>query len=160
MLKDLHVHATVAASDLDRARRFYEEKLGLTPAREEPGGLIYEQKDSWFLLYPSRGAGTAQHTVMGFTTDDIEREVADLKARGEVFEEYDFPGLKTENSIARTGSVCSAWFKDTEGNILGLVQFSIMALVAGSGRGGGGQVHASPPVAETRSEPPPHDIAG
>jgi len=120
VLKDLHVHATVAASDLDRARRFYEEKLGLTPAREEPGGLIYEQKDSWFLLYPSRGAGTAQHTVMGFTTDDIEREVADLKARGEVFEEYDFPGLKTENSIARTGSVCSAWFKDTEGNILGL----------------------------------------
>ena len=125
MLKDLPVHTTIAASDLERARRWYEEKLGLTPAREEPGGLVYEQKkDSWFLLYSSPGAGTAQNTVMGFTSQDIEQEVADLKARGVVFEEYDFPGFKTVNSIADTPPVRAAWFKDSEGNILGIVQFS------------------------------------
>ena len=123
MLKDLRVHTTIAASDIDRARQFYEEKLGLTPAREEPGGLVYEQKDSWFLLYPSTGAGTAQNTVMGFTSEDIEQEVADLKARGVVFEEYDFPEFKTENSVARTGPLRAAWFKDSEGNVLGIVQF-------------------------------------
>jgi catechol 2,3-dioxygenase-like lactoylglutathione lyase family enzyme len=122
MLEDLPVHTTVPASDLARARAWYEEKLELTPAREEPGGLIYQQRDSWFLLFPSGGAGTAQHTVMGFTTPDIEQEVAGLKARGVVFEEYDLPGLKTENSIATAGPVRSAWFRDSEGNILGIVQ--------------------------------------
>jgi catechol 2,3-dioxygenase-like lactoylglutathione lyase family enzyme len=122
VLNGVRVHTTIAASDLDRARQFYEEKLGLTPSEETPGGLFYDMEESRFLLYPSAGAGTAQHTVMGFVVDDIEREVAELKERGLVFEEYDFPGLKTVNSIADTGSVRAAWFKDSEGNILGVVQ--------------------------------------
>jgi hypothetical protein len=67
---------------------------------------------------------TAQHTCAGWITDDIEREVTELKARGVVFEEYDMPGLKTVNSIAAVGPGRAAWFKDSEGNLLGLVQFS------------------------------------
>jgi catechol 2,3-dioxygenase-like lactoylglutathione lyase family enzyme len=122
MLANLEVHATIPASDLERAKRFYAEKLRFTPASETPGGLIYQCKGSWFLLYPSQGAGTAQHTVAGWATDDIEAEVAELKARGVVFEEYDMPNFKTVNGIATTGPNRAAWFKDSEGNILGIVQ--------------------------------------
>jgi catechol 2,3-dioxygenase-like lactoylglutathione lyase family enzyme len=122
MLSHYEIHSTIPAHDLGRARRFYAEKLGLTPTRETPGGLIYEHGDAWFLLYPSQGAGTAQHTVAGWQVDDIEAEVAELKSRGVVFEEYDLPSLKTVNGIATTGPNRAAWFKDSEGNILGLVQ--------------------------------------
>ena len=119
MLADLEVHAAIPASDLARARRFYQEKLGLVPAEETPGGLIYRCSNSWFLLYPTPHAGTAAHTLMGWATGDIEREVAGLKARGVVFEEYDTPYLKTVGSIATTGPNRAAWFKDSEGNIIG-----------------------------------------
>ena len=125
MLANLEIHATIPASDLARARQFYAERLGLTPASEMPGGLIYQCRDSWFLLYPSGGAGTAQHTLAGWSVDDIEGEVAELKARGVVFEEYDLPSLKTVNGIATLGPIRAAWFKDTEGNILGLVQMGM-----------------------------------
>ena len=125
MLGDLHIHPTIPASDLDRARAFYRDKLGLSPAREMPGGLIYEcAGGSWFILYPTRGAGTATHTLAGWRTSDIEGDVAGLRARGVVLEEYDMPNLKTVNGIATMGPVRAAWFKDSEGNILGLVQFS------------------------------------
>jgi catechol 2,3-dioxygenase-like lactoylglutathione lyase family enzyme len=125
MLSQMHVHPTIPASDMERARRFYHDKLGMTPAQETPGGAIYECADgSWFLLYPSGGAGTAEHTVAGWMTDDIQATVADLKKHGVVFEEYDYPGLKTVNSIAETGPTQAAWFKDSEGNILGIVQLT------------------------------------
>jgi predicted enzyme related to lactoylglutathione lyase len=101
---------------------FYAQKLGLTPSEEVPGGLVYECENTWFLLYPSRGAGTAEHTLMGWSVEDIEAEIADLKARGVKFEEYNLPDLKTVNSIASMGPNRAAWFKDSEGNILGLVQ--------------------------------------
>ena len=124
MLAELEIHATIPASDLARARKFYQEKLGLTPAEEAPGGggLIYRCYQSWFLLYPSPHAGTATHTQMGWETSDIEQEVAELKTRGVVFEEYDTPHLKTVAGIATTGPLRAAWFKDSEGNLLGLVQ--------------------------------------
>jgi catechol 2,3-dioxygenase-like lactoylglutathione lyase family enzyme len=124
MLAKLEIHATIPASDLARARKFYQDKLGLNPAEEAPGGggLIYRCYNSWFLLYPSSYAGTATHTQMGWETDDIEQEVAELKSRGVVFEEYDTPHLKTVDGIATTGPLRAAWFKDSEGNLLGLVQ--------------------------------------
>src|SRR5664279_4073636 len=122
MLKNSDVHSTIPAHDLNRARQFYADMLGLTPSREEPGGLIYQLPNSWFLLYPSSGAGTAQHTVMGWLVSDLETEVRELKARGVIFEEYDLPGFKTVNSIATTGPTRAAWFKDSEGNLLGIVQ--------------------------------------
>jgi catechol 2,3-dioxygenase-like lactoylglutathione lyase family enzyme len=123
MLAHLHVHPTVPASDLARAKKFYAEKLGLTPEKETPGGLVYECDNSWFVLYPSSGAGTAQHTIIGWTVNNIEAEVSELRARGVVFEDYDMPGLKTINGIADTSPTRAAWFKDSEGNLLGLVQF-------------------------------------
>lgn len=124
MLAELEIHATIPASDLARAKKFYQEKLGLTPAEEAPGGagLIYRCYNSWFLLYPSPHAGTATHTQMGWETDDIEQEVAALKSRGVMFEEYDTPALKTVEGIATSGPIRAAWFKDSEGNLLGLVQ--------------------------------------
>lgn len=122
MLAKWEVHAALPAQDLARARRFYAEKLALTPAEETPGGLVYRCRDSWFLLYPSGGAPSGSHTQMGWAVDDIEKEVKELKARGLVFEEYNFPAFKTVNSIAVAGPNRSAWFKDSEGNLLGLVQ--------------------------------------
>jgi catechol 2,3-dioxygenase-like lactoylglutathione lyase family enzyme len=122
MISQREFHATIPAQDLNRARQFYAEKLGLQPESETPGGLIYRCKDSWFTLFPSRGVSTGQFTQAGWTTDNIEADVAELKARGLVFEEYDYPNLKTVNSIAVTGPGRAAWFKDSEGNLLGLIQ--------------------------------------
>ena len=122
MLSKLEIHATLPVKDLQRAKRFYADKLGLTPKSELPAGLMYQCKDSWFLLFPSSGASTAGFTQAGWQTDNIEAEVAELKARGVVFEEYNFPDFKTVHSIATTGNNRAAWFKDSEGNLLGIVQ--------------------------------------
>jgi predicted enzyme related to lactoylglutathione lyase len=124
MLANHPTHATLPASDLGRAKQFYSEKLGLTPESETPGGIFYHcGGDTKFLVFPSGGIASGTHTQLGWAVDNIEAEVADLKARGVVFEEYDTPYLKTVNSIAIPGPLKAAWFKDSEGNLLGLVQF-------------------------------------
>ncbi len=124
MLSERRIHTTIPAADMDRAVRWYEEKLGFKPLQKLPGATMYRAADdSRFVLYPTPNAGKAPQTVMGFTTLDVESDVLDLKARGVVFEEYDFPELKTIDSIAIRGPVRSAWFRDSEGNILGIVQF-------------------------------------
>ncbi len=124
MLANLHIYATLPVADLERARHFYAEKLGLTPEREAAEGLFYRcGGDTEFFLFESQGAASGTHTQAGWITDDIEAEVAALKARGLIFEEYDTPYLKTVNSVALTGPVKAAWFKDSEGNLLGFVQF-------------------------------------
>jgi predicted enzyme related to lactoylglutathione lyase len=123
-MKANSVHATLPAADLERAKRFYSEKLGLTPASEEPAGLFYEVGQTRFLVFPTRGRPSGEHTQAGFSVDDIAATVSELKGRGVVFEEYDFPGFKTVDSVATTGAVSAAWFKDSEGNLLGIVQFA------------------------------------
>jgi catechol 2,3-dioxygenase-like lactoylglutathione lyase family enzyme len=123
VLTDRRVHATIPAADLGRARTWYSEKLGFEPIRELPGGLMYDAADGTrFVIYPTPNAGKSPNTLMGFATDDIEAEVRDLKARGVVFEEYDYPTLKTVDSIATVGPTRSAWFRDSEGNIIGVVR--------------------------------------
>ena len=125
MLANYPMQMTLPVTDLERARRFYAEKLGLTPESEAPGGgLYYRCGGTQFVLFPSQGAASGTHTQAGWTVDDIEAEVAELKARGLVFEEYDTPSLKTVNSVATAGPSKAAWFKDSEGNLLGLVQFA------------------------------------
>jgi catechol 2,3-dioxygenase-like lactoylglutathione lyase family enzyme len=100
MLQGRSVHPTIPAADLERAKA-YADRLGLTPSRELSGGLVYETGGgAWFLLCPSQGAGTAQHTVAGWEVEDIDAEVAELKARGVVFEEYDLPQLKTGHVLS------------------------------------------------------------
>ncbi len=123
MLADSRFHTTLPCSDFQRAKAFYAEKLGLQPVDEQPAGAFYEGRDGTrFLLFPSSGAASGSHTQMGFTVDDIEATVRELRDRGVTFEAYDFPGFDKETGIADTGPVRSAWFKDSEGNLLGVVQ--------------------------------------
>ena len=120
-LKDHSVHATIPAADMDRAKAWYSEKLGLTPAREVVGGSIFEVGGgSRFLLYPTANAGQALNTLMTFAAKDLEADVQAMRDNGVVFEDYDFPGLKTEDGIAHIGASVVAWFKDSEGNILAI----------------------------------------
>jgi catechol 2,3-dioxygenase-like lactoylglutathione lyase family enzyme len=123
MLKNAPIVPYLPASDVARARRFYEDQVGLVPRAETQGGVVYEcGGGSWVFLYPSGGAGTSQASQAFWQVTDVEAEVAELRARGVVFEEYDYPGLKTVNGIAHAGDTKAAWFKDTEGNILALIQ--------------------------------------
>ena len=117
MLTDFPIHATAAAIDLDRARRWYEEHLGLTAEREEMGGVWYRfAGDTWLYLYGTTAAGTAQNTIAGWTVRDIESVMADLRSRGVAFEDYDFGDFKTVDGLADFGMAKAAWFKDSEGN--------------------------------------------
>jgi catechol 2,3-dioxygenase-like lactoylglutathione lyase family enzyme len=123
MFADRTITAMVPAKDYARARRWYEEKLGLVPDNEMEGGAGYELADgSRFFLYETQFAGTAKHTVVSFDTRDIANDMKHLRGRGVSFEEYDLPGLKTTDGVAEFGPVKNAWFKDSEGNIIGLVQ--------------------------------------
>lgn len=125
MLSDCTVHPTLPYRDFDRARQFYEGKLGFTPTDLRDGDVTYlGAGGTSFGLYPSQFAGTAQNTAMTFVTTDIDAEVAGLQARGVVFEEYDYPDFKTVNAIAAIPVGRVAWFKDTEGNIIGITQFN------------------------------------
>jgi catechol 2,3-dioxygenase-like lactoylglutathione lyase family enzyme len=123
VLKTSAIIPYIPVADVARARKFYEEKIGLRPTEEYAGGVIYEcGNGSWVFMYPSRGAGTSKASTAFWAVDDVVAEVNELKARGVVFEEYDMPGLKTVNSIASGGGAKTAWFKDSEGNILGISQ--------------------------------------
>ena len=125
MIKDKRSHTTLPAADLARAKKFYAEKLGLTPSSESPNGVFYVTGGGTrFILYPTPNSTRAGHTQIGFSVDDIDKEVAGLRAAGVRFEEYDFPGFKTEHAIAQTGETRAAWFKDSEGNLIGLVQLA------------------------------------
>lgn len=123
MLHDSRFHATLPVSDMQRARAFYEAKLGFPPGVDDPSGVFYQSaRGSRFLLFTSQGRPSGEHTQGGWVVDDIAAEVAALQARGVVFEAYDFPGLKTVDGIAQTSTGQYAWFKDSEGNLLGIVQ--------------------------------------
>jgi catechol 2,3-dioxygenase-like lactoylglutathione lyase family enzyme len=115
--------ATIPSADLDNTRRFYEDVLGLDVAQAHPAGVHFRTGQSYLALYRAPTAGTAEHTLGTFEVEDIEAAVATLQERGVVFEEYDLPQLKTVDSVAEIpGVVKLAWFKDPEGNILGIVQ--------------------------------------
>ena len=130
-LENAKVATRLPAQDLDRARAWYASKLGLEPSDERPGGILYRMGDGEFALFGSAGGSSGDHTQMGFEVDDIEATVAELRARGVVFEEYDLPGLRTVGGIADIeGNYPSkgargergAWFRDSEGNMLGVGQ--------------------------------------
>ncbi|WP_405871303.1 MULTISPECIES: VOC family protein [unclassified Streptomyces] len=129
MLARGRVATRLPAQDLERARRFYSERLGLQPVDERPGGLLYRCGGVEFVLFRSTGAATGAFTQMAWTVDDIETVVAELKRRGVVFEDVDVPGFHTTDSIAEVeGNYPSkgargergAWFRDSEGNLLGI----------------------------------------
>jgi len=122
MLSTAPIRAYIPVTDLSRARRFYEGTLGLKPKREHPEGVVYECGGAEVFMYPTPNAGTSKASQAFWQVADVEAEVADLKARGVKFEEYDFPGVSMKNSIATGGGAKTAWFKDTEGNILAVSQ--------------------------------------
>ena len=123
MLKDAPIVPYIPASDMPRARRFFEQKVGLVPREEVAGGVVYEcAYGSWIFLYKSAGAGTSTASQAFWQVKDVDAEVRDLKSRGVAFEEYDMPGLKTVNGVANMGDTKGAWFKDSEGNIFALIQ--------------------------------------
>jgi predicted enzyme related to lactoylglutathione lyase len=122
MLSAAPIRAYLPASDVARARAFYEGVIGLRPKQEYAGGVIYECGGADVFLYPTPNAGTSKASQAFWSVADVEAEVAELKARGVTFEEYSMPGFTMENSIVTAGGARTAWFKDTEGNILAISQ--------------------------------------
>ena len=123
MLGNARVGAILVATDIERAKKFYVEKLGLrvveAPSSNGDFAMFEAGHGTFLYLYLREGGSKAEHTVAGWLVDDIETAVEQLRDRGVVFEHYDVPGLKTdERGIAESGPARSAWFKDTEGNIL------------------------------------------
>jgi catechol 2,3-dioxygenase-like lactoylglutathione lyase family enzyme len=124
MLKDSAILAVLPAKDINRARDFYRDKLGLESSESvEEGSLLYRcGNGTGFLVYQTDNAGTAKNTQMGWETDNLDGDMEELRGRGVAFEDYDLPGLKTENGVATASWGKGAWFLDSEGNILNITQ--------------------------------------
>jgi predicted enzyme related to lactoylglutathione lyase len=129
MISNSKVMPTLPVVDLERAKKFYRDTLGLKISGEDQAGVLFEGGGSNLYLY-KRAPTKADHTVASFEVDDVRKEVDGLRRKGVKFEEYDIPemGLKTVDGIATMRSdqyeTLSAWFKDTEGNILALVNMT------------------------------------
>ena len=123
MLQQSPMYAYIPAKDVARARSFYEHKVGFKPGRELEGGVVYEcGGGTACFLYPTPNAGTSKASQAYWQVKDIEREVAELEARGVKFEHYDLPGMNASNHIFSDGGAKAAWFKDSEGNIMAVIQ--------------------------------------
>lgn len=123
MRDPLSIYTVLPVADLERARAFYRDKLGMEATLDKPGMLAYSGPSGYiFQLYETANVGTAKNTQMGWSTSDLDGDMAELRERGVVFEEYDFPGLKTENGVAHVGTERAAWFKDSEGNTIVISQ--------------------------------------
>ena len=130
MLQHARVATRLPVRDLSRARAFYADRLGLEPAEERPGGLLYRLAGGEFALFESTGAASGDHSQMGFDVDDIEAVVADLRQRGLEFEDVDMPGMEKRDGITEVpGNYPSkgtgeraVWFRDCDGNLMGLGQ--------------------------------------
>jgi catechol 2,3-dioxygenase-like lactoylglutathione lyase family enzyme len=125
MFESASVHPSIAVSDLERAKAFYGGTLGLKMKDERADGVTYETGETWMLVYPSQFAGSNQATYMTFEVSDVEAAIDELLGKGVTFEQYDFPGLKTDaRGVAELDGTKGAWFKDPDGNILAVGQTS------------------------------------
>ncbi|MES3000019.1 MAG: VOC family protein [Pseudomonadota bacterium] len=123
MLQDFPMYAYIPAKDIARARQFYETKLGLKPTQEINGGVVYEfGKGTACFLYLTPNAGTSQASQAFWSVDDVDSLIVALKAKGVKFEDYDMPGEKSAAGAISAGGAKAAWFKDSEGNIMALIQ--------------------------------------
>ena len=112
----------IPVTNLDRARQFYEDKLGLTTKEEWGEGVTMESGDTRINVYRSQFAGTNKATALNFDVDDAEKEVRELKDKGIFFEHYDLPGLERQGDLYVAEGIKTAWFKDPDGNILSLIE--------------------------------------
>jgi catechol 2,3-dioxygenase-like lactoylglutathione lyase family enzyme len=118
-------YAKLPARAVERARAFYADKLNLSPSGEYDSHLFYELGGSHFMVYPSSGAASGTHDQLGFVVEDVEATVARLRSNGVIFEEYEPPpGASATDGIMDFGGVKAAWFKDSEGNLLSIVEFA------------------------------------
>ena len=123
MLQQFPMYAYIPARDVARARQFYEDKLGLKPREEVGGGVVYAfGEGTAAFLYPTPNAGTSLASQAFWKVADVDRLIVELKARGVVFEDYDLPGARSPAGALIAGGAKAAWFKDSEGNILALVE--------------------------------------
>ena len=123
MLQDFTMYAYIPARDLARARKFYETKLGFRPKEETNGGVVYEfARGTACFLYPTPNAGTSKASQAFWSVDDVDGLIVALKAKGVVFEDYDMPGEKSAAGAITAGGAKAAWFKDSEGNIMALIE--------------------------------------
>ena len=123
MLQKFPMYAYIPARDVARARQFYEGKLGLVAKEETAGGVVYEfGENTACFLYSTPNAGTSQASQAFWSVKDVDQEIIELKARGVVFEDYDMPGEKSAAGAVTAGGAKAAWFKDSEGNIMAVVQ--------------------------------------
>ena len=123
MLQKFPLIAYIPARDVARARRFYEDRLGFKPGQEVSDGVVYEfAGGTSCFLYPTPNAGTSQASQAFWQVDDVDKEMAELKARGVVFEHYDIPGERSPGGAITAGGAKAAWFKDSEGNIMALIE--------------------------------------
>lgn len=122
MLGDSGAIATIAVTDVNRARTFYEKTLGLEPTpSEQPEVVNYKTGSSKILVYKSQFAGTNKATAATWELDDVEAVVRQLKSKGVTFEHYNFPGMTLKGDVHVADGMKAAWFKDPDGNILALV---------------------------------------
>jgi catechol 2,3-dioxygenase-like lactoylglutathione lyase family enzyme len=122
-LSDHRVEAVIAASDLDAAKRFYEDQLGLAAGEADEQGVRYPcANGSGIFVYLSpENAGRSPATLAGWVVDDLDRTIDELAARGVAFEQYDQPGIKTdERGVFDSGSFRAVWIKDPDGNTLAI----------------------------------------
>ena len=123
MLQNSPMYSYIPARDMARARRFYEQTLGLKAKQEINGGVVYEfAKGTACFLYPTPNAGTSKASQAFWAVSDVAQEVAELKKRGVQFEHYDAPEMKREGDIHTGGVARAAWFKDSEGNTLAIIE--------------------------------------
>jgi predicted enzyme related to lactoylglutathione lyase len=123
MLNRAPVMTMLPVKEMERAREFYVNKLGLEPeGLAADGKFIVQANGTRFGLIPKPEGTKAEHTAVGFEVDDLEAEIKALKARGVKFHDYDYPNFKTVDHMIVLGTDRAAWFSDTEGNILCLHQ--------------------------------------
>jgi predicted enzyme related to lactoylglutathione lyase len=123
MLQQHPIYVYFPARDMTRARQFYEDKLGLVPQQEVNGGVVYAfAGGTAAFLYPTPNAGTSKASQAFWAVADVDAEIEELKRRGVVFEHYDMPGERSPSGAITAGGAKAAWFKDSEGNILALIQ--------------------------------------
>ena len=123
MLQDSPIYAYIPAKDMGRARQFYEGKLGFKPKEEIAGGVVYEfGRGTACFLYQTPNAGTSKASQAFWSVADVDSEITALKARGVVFENYDIPGERSAAGAITEGGAKAAWFKDSEGNIMAVIQ--------------------------------------
>ena len=124
MLEDRRCGAMLPAKDVERAKSWYADKLDMKPSFENEGGAEYKTAEGTeFWIYPSEFAGSNKATAMGFMTKSLEKDMDAMRSRGITFEDYNIPGIKTENGIAEFApGERGCWFKDSEGNIIAMFE--------------------------------------